>query len=548
MTFTPSPHAFGAWAADGEPLVALEEGLVRLDRPLYVLDGPAGRCYASGGRVVETGGPADRNALRAAALAPPCLPWQLGDPGFCADHGLIYPCYSGSMAHGIASQALVHAMATVGMLGFYGSAGLSLNELATTLHRLSDRLDGLPFGVNLLYNPHDSAWEQGLVALLLDAEIHLIEASAYLTPTPALVKYRVKGVHKDRSGQVVAPNHVIAKVSRLEVAQRFLAPPPDKILKRLVETNEISADEARLAECIPLAQDITVESDSGGHTDHRPALALLPSMLRLRDAAQKAYPYSCRLRVGLGGGIGAPEAAAAAFAMGAAYIVLGSVCQACTESGVSPAVRTLLAKAAQTDVADAPAADMFEMGVKVQVLKRGTRFAERAQKLYAAYRAYESLDAIPAEERLNLEKTLFQAPLETIWEQTRSFFEQRDPRQLEKAATNPRHKMALLFRWYLGNAVYWAIQGLEQRKDDFQIWCGPSMGAFNDWARGSFLEAPEARSAPLIAVNLLFAAAVALRVQCLRAQGVDISLDSVWTRPRETFPPFMPQRTRKESS
>ncbi|PIW63397.1 MAG: 2-nitropropane dioxygenase, partial [Candidatus Omnitrophica bacterium CG12_big_fil_rev_8_21_14_0_65_50_5] len=78
----------------------------------------------------------------------------------------------------------------------------------------------------------------------------------------------------------------------------------------------------------------------------------------------------------------------AAFMMGAAYIVTGSVNQACVESGTSDIVRKLLAGAEQADVAMAAAADMFEMGVKVQILKRGTMFAMRSNKLYEYYRAY----------------------------------------------------------------------------------------------------------------------------------------------------------------
>ena len=69
-----------------------------------------------------------------------------------------------------------------------------------------------------------------------------------------------------------------------------------------------------------------------------------------------------------------PGSAAAAFAMGAAYIVTGSVNQACVESGTSDVVRDMLAEAGQADITMAPAADMFEMGVEVQVLKRGTTF------------------------------------------------------------------------------------------------------------------------------------------------------------------------------
>ncbi len=81
--------------------------------------------------------------------------------------------------------------------------------------------------------------------------------------------------------------------------------------------------------------------------------------------------------------------------MGAAYVVTGSVNQACVESGTSDAVRKMLAEAGQADVTMAPAADMFEMGVKVQVLKRGTMFAMRAAKLYELYRAYPSLGSDP---------------------------------------------------------------------------------------------------------------------------------------------------------
>ena len=92
----------------------------------------------------------------------------------------------------------------------------------------------------------------------------------------------------------------------------------------------------------------------------------------------------------------------------------------------------MLAQAQQADIAMAPAADMFEMGVKVQVLKRGTMFAMRAAKLYDLYRNHDSLDQIPGPDRRMLEKTLFRAPLEEIWEQTRGYFSRRDPAQIER--------------------------------------------------------------------------------------------------------------------
>jgi hypothetical protein len=55
---------------------------------------------------------------------------------------------------------------------------------------------------------------------------------------------------------------------------------------------------------------------------------------------------------------------------------------------------------------------------------------------------------------------------------------------------------------------------------DYQIWCGPAMGAFNAWVRGSFLEKPENRDTITLAMNLLFGACILTRANWVRCQGV----------------------------
>ena len=68
----------------------------------------------------------------------------------------------------------------------------------------------------------------------------------------------------------------------------------------------------------------------------------------------------------------------------------------------------------------APAADMFEMGVKVQVLKRGTMFAMRAREaLRAVPRATPRSRRSRRPSAPQLEKNVFRAPLDEVWEQTR---------------------------------------------------------------------------------------------------------------------------------
>jgi hypothetical protein len=82
--------------------------------------------------------------------------------------------------------------------------------------------------------------------------------------------------------------------------------------------------------------------------------------------------------------------------------------------------------------------------------------------------------------------------------------------------------MALIFRWYLGLATHWGIRGEAKRRMDYQIWCGPAMGAFNDWARGTYLEKPENRHVCDMAHHLMREAALLYRFQDLRMQGVPV--------------------------
>ncbi len=493
---------------------ALREALVRIGRPAWVF-------VADGSFVILGAPPARLDGARVAYL-PPVRLEDLGDRSFVADHGLRYPCVSGAMANGIGSVEVVEAMARAGMLGFFGSAGLEPAVVDRAVARLGAELGGAPFGVNFIHSPGEPDLEEALVDLLLARRVRLVEASAFLDLTPALVRYRLQGLSAGPDGGVVAPNRVVAKVSRVEVATKFLSPAPERIVRDLLAAGRITVEEARLAPRIPVAQDLTAEADSGGHTDNRPLVALLPTMLALRDRMQERHGYSVPLRVGAAGGMATPASAAAAFAMGAGWILTGSVNQACIEAGTSDAVREMLAAAGQADVAMAPAADMFEMGVKVQVLKRGTMFPMRAQKLYDLYRAHESLESIPAAERESLEATLFRSPLEEVWRGTREHFLRRDPSQVERAEREPRHRMALVFRWYLGMSSRWANAGEPSRRMDYQVWCGPAMGAFNEWAKGSFLEDRRHRRVATVALNLLHGAAVLLRAASLRAQGVDL--------------------------
>jgi len=491
-------------------LELLERALERVASPWLLVD--------RGGStdLVE---PEEAGSDRIVGYLPSVRPELLGDASFRKAHGIRYAYVSGAMANGIGSAEIAEAMGHAGMLGIFGAAGLPIRRVEAAI----DRLEGkIPHGFNLIHSPNDPALEGKVAELYLRRGVRLVEASAYLDLTLPVVRYRVRGIDRDASGRVVAPNRVMAKVSRVEVATKFLSPPPERFLNELVKLGEITPDQARLAAEIPMADDLTAEADSGGHTDNQAAVVLIPTMVALRDRLQRQYQFAEAPRIGAAGGFATPWSAAAGFAMGASYLVVGSVNQACVESGTSDLVRKMLAEARQADIAMAPAADMFEMGVKVQVLKRGTMFAMRAAKLHELYRAHDSIAAISPSDRAMLEKTIFKAPLETIWDQTRTYFLERDPSQVDRAEREPKHLMALVFRWYLGQSSHWANAGEVSRAVDYQVWCGPAMAAFNEWVKGSFLERPEERRVATVAKNILYHACVLIRSRTLAAQGVPI--------------------------
>jgi PfaD family protein len=538
MTRLEPPHIIGSWHPGKTPLepfdASAREALLNVTRPIYVVERDRGLALSQGGRA-ELGSIsiASGNGLPLRAFIPPLHPRDLGDMGFKSAHGLTYAYVAGEMANGITSVRMVTEAGKAGMLGFFGAGGLLVPEVEAAVDRLQREAPGMPFGVNLIHSPGNPELEMALAELFLRRNVRLISASAYVEPNLPLVFLRAKGLHRAADGRIVCPNRIVAKVSRVEVARKFLAPPSAKHLARLLELGRISPAEADLAAAIPLATDLTAEADSGGHTDNRPAITLLPTMLSLCDELSALHRYERPPCVGLAGGIATPESAAAAFALGAAFVLTGSINQACIEAGTSEAVRAMLADAGQADVAMAPAADMFELGVKVQVLKRGTLFPYRAAKLYELYSAHAGYDQIPAAQRQALERDFFRCSFDQEWEQTERFFMQRDPKQIDRARQDPKHKMALVFRSYLGRSSIWAIQGEPTRRIDYQIWCGPAMGAFNQWVKGSFLEAPANRRTVDVAMNLIFGAAVATRANWLRAQGIAIPSGAASVRPLE---------------
>jgi len=528
----PSPFIFSWDGQQGELTFdknGLKKCLLQFNLPVYAVWENNKIGFTNSGNMILNNG----KTSNLAGWLPPVSLSQFGDPSFCSTYGVKAAFYAGGMANAIASEEMIITLAKSDLMGSFGSGGLSMDRLQNAIETIQTAIPDGPCIFNLLHNPFEPEIEQQTVEIYLKNQIRVVEAAAYIQLTPAIVQYRASGLSIDSSKNICIENRIIAKVSRKEVALLFLHPAPENILEKLVTDERITREQVDLARQIPLADDITIEADSGGHTDNQPLVSLLPSIIALRNQVQKEYNFTIPVRIGAAGGISTPESALAAYVMGAAYIVTGSINQACVESGASEHTRTLLAQAEMADVTMAPSADMFELGARVQVLKKGSFFPMRAQKLYDLYKTYDSIDEIPDAVRNELESKIFKRSMDEIWQETTTFFEKHNPEQITKANLNPKKKMALIFRWYLGLSSRWSRDGVVDRKLDYQIWCGPSMGAFNEWVRGTYLEDYRNRYIVDVTEQLTNGCVYRSRVQSLKLQGVSFPSELDFYYPQE---------------
>ncbi|KZN61374.1 PfaD family polyunsaturated fatty acid/polyketide biosynthesis protein [Pseudoalteromonas luteoviolacea] len=442
-------------------------------------------------------------------------PESLGSRDFCNDYCIKYAYIAGGMYRGIASKELVIALANAQLMGFLGTGGRTLTDVEQDIIHIQSALtNSQAYGANLVANIDSPEAELALVELYLNYNIRCVEAAAFIRITPALVLYRLQGIYKDQHGAVRTKNKIIAKLSRPEVANQFLSPAPMHLVQQLFALGKITPEQVELSQSIFMCDDICVEADSGGHTDRGQPAVLLPAIQTLRDQKVLEHNFAHTPRVGLGGGIGTPNSAAAAFMMGADFILTGSINQCTVEAGTSDLVKQMLQDINVQDTDYAPAGDMFESGAKVQVLKKGVFFAARANKLFQLYQQYDSLDALPEKVQTQLQEKYFNASFDDIWAQTKQYLLNANRLQdIERAEQDDKYKMARVFRWYFAYSMKLAFTGSEQARVNFQVHTGPALGAFNQWVKGTELEQWQSRHVDQIAEKLMQGTAALLNTR-----------------------------------
>ncbi|MBG6138642.1 hypothetical protein [Longispora fulva] len=221
----------------------------------------------------------------------------LGSAAFRADYGVRHAYLAGALPSAVTSVELCLRLGTSGLLGFYGAEHMPLAAVDAAL----DELRGTPFGMEL-----PAAHEADLVDRYLDAGVRFVDATGYTAVTPDLLRYRFSA----------GPRQLLVNVASPAAAEPFLRPLPPGA--------GLPVDVLGL----PVATDIAV---LGGNVAH------LLALVRMRDR------FGSPTRIGYGGGLGTPEGVAAAFLLGADFVVAGSVNHPTPEAGATDEARDALA-------------------------------------------------------------------------------------------------------------------------------------------------------------------------------------------------------------
>lgn len=173
-----------------------------------------------------------------------------------------------------------------------------------------------------------------------------------------------------------------------------------------------------------------------------------------RALRHRAGAQAC---VGLSGPFGTPDAVAGAFFLGADFIYAPSLHLGDHATGVCDHIRHLARELSFGDTALAPCAEGFHLGERRRVMKRGSFFVPRAEKLLQLYRFCPTPADIPAAERPSLEALV--GPLDP----------HRDSDALSTAAVA-----------YLEKAQDWAIRGDLEHRLSFRVPCDDAPAAWRE--------------------------------------------------------------------
>jgi len=123
------------WLGEKSDLISTDDGIQRAlldnERPLWVVEQDGMLCITSAGKIIP--GLAAQDGKNVLGFAPALPLTRLGDANFCHTYHTQYAYYAGAMANGISTEKLVITLGKHGLMGSYGSGGVSPQQVEAAI-------------------------------------------------------------------------------------------------------------------------------------------------------------------------------------------------------------------------------------------------------------------------------------------------------------------------------------------------------------------------------------------------------------------------------
>jgi len=255
----------------------------------------------------------------------------------CDMFGIEYPIFA--FTH---CRDVVAAVSKAGGLGVLGAVGFSPEQLEIELDWIDDNVNGLPYGVDTVM-PQKAVDVHGANAdEMLDQIRSMIDANHWRYVDELIERFELPPLPEGQQSfgvlgwtDDVAQRHVdIALAHPIKLIANALGSPPKDVIDRAhehgVKVAALAGKAVHAERHVNNGVDIVVAQgyEAGGHTGEISTMVLVPEVV---DAVAPAPVLAA-------GGIGSGRQIAAALALGAQGVWLGSLWLTTTESDSSPAV------------------------------------------------------------------------------------------------------------------------------------------------------------------------------------------------------------------
>ncbi len=360
---------------------------------------------------------------------------------FCKDMGLKLPVL-GVLPLGLKFRdRLPHELGEKGMLGFASTAWSSRDRL----NRLMDEMAELkhPWGVEWFHNSWQNEAQRMTRMEEIAGKAPAILVRSCPAPSPEVVLARLRGITENRASKV------FVRVSLPETAALFSQPAPQSMVEELLKSARLTEAEAQRASSIPLATHIVVD----GGAESRDLMTLLPAIRRVCKGD--------RIRIGIAGSVGTPDALEGVLAMGASFVLFENVFQALEGSSLGSRAQDMVHKMRISDVQKSWFPEGYEFQLKEDTVRAGTLYCRRAERLHEILASVNLVEELEASQIKELQDRYFQGKeLESVLEEAQKTLQPYFPDLCEAARDSDGLRRLNLI------AIYWIFSRLEDAESE----------------------------------------------------------------------------------